>query len=183
MDIGQTKEYIMKFHFETNYDLRALTSMAKGLRKTVRSKESKRNHTMCIAMAVIMLVMVLVNGSAALEPTFWNVLNWIIIVVLILSVLFDDMVNAYLSQRRKVVGREKTAVVFSADKYQLITAKRSSTWYYTRIAALAEDKEFFVIVLNESNAQVFKKSTLKDASMDEFRTFIKQATGKEIVQM
>ena len=97
--------------------------------------------------------------------------------------MFEDMVNAYLSQRRKVVGREKTAVVFSPDKYQLITAKRSSTWYYTRIAALAEDNDFFVIVLNESNAQVFKKSTLKDASMEEFRTFIKQVTGKEIVQM
>ena len=173
----------MKFQFETNYDMRTLTAMAKGLRKTVRVKESKRNRVMCIAMAAIMLVLILVNGSAALEVNFWNVLNWIIIAVLILSVLFEDMVNAYLSQRRKIVGREKTAVVFSPDKYQLITAKRSSTWYYTRIAALAEDRDFFVIVLNESNAQVFKKNTLKDAGMDEFRTFIKQATGKEIVQM
>lgn len=173
----------MKFQFETNYDMRSLTAMAKGLRMTVRSKESKRNRIMCIVMAAIMLLLVLANGSAALEMTFWNVLNWIIIAALILSVIFDDAVNAYLSQRRKVVGREKTAVVFSPDKYQLITAKRSSSWYYTRIAALAEDRDFFVIVLNESNAQVFKKNTLKDASMDEFRTFIKQATGKEIVQM
>ena len=173
----------MKFHFETNYDMRSLTAMAKGLRKTVRVKESKRNRILCIGMAVIMLLSILLNGSAALEMTFWNVLNWIIIAGLILSVLFEDAVNAYLSQRRKVIGREKTAVEFSPDKYQLITAKRSSTWYYTRIAALAEDKDFFVIVLNESNAQVFKKNTLKSASMEEFRTFIKAATGKEIVQM
>ena len=173
----------MKFQFETNYDMRSLTALAKGLRKTVRVKESKRNRILCIGMAVFMLVSILINGSAAWEVNFWNVLNWIIIAVLILSVLFEDAVNAYLSQRRKVAGREKTAVVFSPDKYQLITAKRSSTWYYTRIAALAEDNDFFVIVLNESNAQVFKKSTLKDAGMDEFRTFIKQATGKEIVQM
>lgn len=163
--------------------MRSLTAMAKGLRKTVRVKESKRNRVMCLTMAVIMLALILVNGSAALEVNFWNVLNWIIIAVLILSVLFEDMVNAYFSQRRKIVGREKTAVVFSTDKYQLITAKRSSTWYYTRVAALAEDRDFFVIVLNESNAQVFKKNTLKDAGMEEFRTFIKQATGKEIVQM
>ena len=99
---------------------------------------------MCIVMAAIMLLLVLANGSAALEMTFWNVLNWIIIAALILSVIFDDAVNAYLSQRRKVVGREKTAVVFSHDKYQLITAKRSSSWYYTRIAALAEDRDFFI---------------------------------------
>ena len=34
----------MNFRFETDYDLDTLTAMAKGLRRTVRKKRSRRVH-------------------------------------------------------------------------------------------------------------------------------------------
>jgi len=35
---------IMEFRFETVYNQKAFTSMAKALRKTIRKKRSKRSH-------------------------------------------------------------------------------------------------------------------------------------------
>jgi len=34
----------MEFKFETAYDQKALSAMARGLRKTVRLKKSRRSH-------------------------------------------------------------------------------------------------------------------------------------------
>ena len=57
----------MDFRFETDYDLDTLTAMAKGLRRTVRKKRSRRVHVFA-AIAFLLCACVLLTGLLSGEP-------------------------------------------------------------------------------------------------------------------
>ena len=57
----------MNFRFETDYDLDTLTAMAKGLRRTVRKKRSRRVHVFA-AIAFLLCACVLLTGLLSGEP-------------------------------------------------------------------------------------------------------------------
>ena len=48
----------MEFQFETRYDQKGLTAMARALRKTIRKKSSRRSHIFgwCIVALAILLI-------------------------------------------------------------------------------------------------------------------------------
>ena len=51
----------MNFRFETDYDLDTLTAMAKGIRRTVRKKRSRRVHVFA-AIAFLICACGLLTG-------------------------------------------------------------------------------------------------------------------------
>ena len=57
----------MNFRFETDYDLDTLTAMAKGLRRTVRKKRSRRVHVFA-AIAFLLCACGLLAGLLSGEP-------------------------------------------------------------------------------------------------------------------
>lgn len=48
----------MEFQFETRYDQKGLTALARALRKTIRKKRSRRSHIFgwCIVALAILLI-------------------------------------------------------------------------------------------------------------------------------
>ena len=57
----------MEFRFETDYDQETLTAMARGLRKTVRRKRSRRTHIFAGIVLVIGLASTVLS-IASKEP-------------------------------------------------------------------------------------------------------------------
>ena len=57
----------MDFRFETDYDLDTLTAMAKGIRRTVRKKRSRRVHVFT-AIAFLLCACGLLTGLLSGEP-------------------------------------------------------------------------------------------------------------------
>ena len=53
----------MEFRFETDYDQETLTAMARGLRKTVRRKRSRRTHIFAGIVLVIGLASTVLPGQ------------------------------------------------------------------------------------------------------------------------
>ena len=47
----------MEFIFETNYDQKGITVMAKALRKTIRKKRSKRSHIFGIIIIICAILL------------------------------------------------------------------------------------------------------------------------------
>ena len=45
---------------------------------------------------------------------------------------------------------------------------------------LAETKDYFVFVFGQNHAQIYSKKSITGGTVDEFRQFIANATGKEI---
>ena len=69
----------MEFVFETDYDSKAMTAMARGLRKTVRKKHSRRSHI----FGWIVIVLALLLSWPSDQVTGKDVITWIAAAILL----------------------------------------------------------------------------------------------------
>lgn len=166
----------MEFAFETEYNAKALASMAKALRKTIRKKHSRRSHI--FGWIVIVLGLLLMIKSAALD--FRAVVTSIALLAILTALLFEDRLNGYVAKKRLLAGTEKAVSVFSETGFVSTTELGKSEWNYDRIAVIAETTEFFVFIFSSSHAQLYDKRTLTGGTADEFRRFLETVTGKQV---
>jgi len=169
----------MEFTFETEYNAKALTAMAKALRKTIRKKHSRRSHIVgWIVIAVGLLLMV---KASAFD--FRAVVTSIALLAVLLSLLFEDRLNGAVAKKRLLAGTEKAASVFSESEFVSTTELGRSEWNYEKIAVIAETADFFVFIFSASHAQLYDKRTLQGGTAEEFRRFIETATGKQVQEV
>jgi hypothetical protein len=170
----------MEFTFDTIYDQQAVTAMARGLRKTIRKKRSRRAHVFgWVVILFILLLTVPLDG----EPLIMEgrtIITWGAGLMILVALLFEDKLNAWFARRRMMAGTDRAVSVFTEENYCSETAAGKTQWRYDTIAHIAEDKNYFVFVFDKRYAQVYDKRTLAGGSVSEFSDFIAQKTGKEI---
>ena len=76
------------------------------------------------------------------------------VLTIIIALLFEDQLNGYLAGKRMLPGTKSTIT-----------------------------KDYFAFVFGQNHAQIFEKNSLTGGTIDEFRTFIKDKTGKKIQQV
>ena len=77
-----------------------------------------------------------------------------VVLAIIIALLFEDQLNGYLAGKRMLPGT-KSAIT----------------------------KDYFAFVFGQNHAQVFEKNSLVGGTIDGFRAFIKDKTGKQIQQV
>ncbi len=166
----------MEFTFDTVYDKKALTAMARALRKTLRKKHSRRSHIFGFLIAALALFLSLRD-----LPSFSlrNGVTLLAAPVLLFVLLFEDTLNGYVARKRMLVGTERAKSRFSEESYVSATAVGETVFYYENIAALAEDKNYFIFLFSFSHAQVYDKHSLAGGAEAAFRSFIEQRCGKK----
>lgn len=173
----------MEFRFETDYNLETLTAMAKGLRKTVRRKRNRRTRI----FAGIVLVIGLVSSAlsiASKEPLrARNLLVLLAMLCVIYASLQEDRLNARAAKRRLLPGTEHAGCVFGEDGYTIKTSVTESRFSYAQIRAVAELPRYLVLALSNNQAQVFDKESLSGGTIEEFRAFLADKTGKPVQQI
>ena len=166
----------MEFVFETDYDSKAMTAMAKGLRKTVRKKHSRRSHI--LGWIVIGLGLLLSWPSGEIRAS--DVLLWLAIVVMVGALLFEDRLNGYFARKKMLPGTAHSKAIFTEEGYRSETQMGNTEWKYENITAMAELPDYFVFLFSKNHAQVYDKRTLTGGTVEEFRTFIQEQTGKTV---
>lgn len=166
----------MEFVFETDYDRKAMTAMAKGLRKTVRKKHSRRSHI--FGWIVIALGLLLSWPSEEVKAS--DVLVWAAIAVMLGALLFEDRLNGYFARKKMLPGTSHAKAIFTEDGYRSETRMGNTEWKYENITAMAETKDYFVFLFSKNHAQVYDKRTLTGGTADEFRAFMQEQTGKPV---
>ena len=166
----------MEFVFETDYDSKAMTAMAKGLRKTVRKKHSRRSHV--FGWIVIALGLLLSWPSGEIRAS--DVLLWLAIVVMVGALLFEDRLNGYFARKKMLPGTAHAKAIFSEDGYRSETQMGNTEWKYENITAMAELPDYFVFLFSKNHAQVYDKRTLTGGTVEEFRAFMREKTGKTV---
>ena len=170
----------MEFIFETNYDQKGITAMAKALRKTIRKKRSKRSHIFGIIIIICAILLSLPDKNEEFVITMNLVVTWIAVVVMAVTLLFEDKINGYIARKRMLTGMEKSIVTFKEESYLSETAVGKTEFYYNNIHTLAESDKYFVFIFNQNHAQIYDKNGLKEGSLEEFKKFITEKTGKEM---
>lgn len=162
----------MEFTFETTYDQKALTAMARGLRKTLRKKRSRRSHI--FGWIVIALALLLVFRSGTLD--FRAVITLLAALLMLLALVFEDQLNGYFAKKRMMPGTEKASSHFTDEGFSSTTEVGRTEFHYGKIIALAETGDYFLFLFSSSHAQVYDKRTLTGGTVDEFRAFIQNKT-------
>ena len=170
----------MEFKFETAYNQEAVTIMAKVIRKTARKKRSRRSHIFGIIVILLALLLTLPFRDKEFVLDFKTVITWLVAAILFFTLIFEDKINGYVARKRMLPGLAKAIVTFNEDGYHSETEIGSSNFKYSTIMLLAETADYFVFVFSQSHAQIYSKKSITGGTIEEFREFITNVTGKEI---
>lgn len=165
----------MGIQFETDYNMEMLTAMAKGLRKTVRKKRSRRVHIFAAVVLILGLLTILATVAGG-EPL--GASGVVTLLVVILVSLFEDRLNAWFARKRLLPGTEHAVATFEEDGYVSATGVTESRFSYAQIVAVAETARYFVFALSSHHTQAYDKRTIRGGSVEDFRAFIAEKTGK-----
>lgn len=171
---------ITEFTFETTYNQKAMNTMARALRKTVRKKHSRRSHIFGWIITVLAVLLVLPIGEREVVFNFRTVITWAVIVIIVATLLFEDWINGYIARKRMLPGTAFALCTFGEDDYVSETKAGKTEWKYENIETIAETKDYFVFLFGKNHAQVYDKNSLQGGSIEEFRTFLVKKTEKEI---
>jgi len=172
----------MQYRFETTYNQKTLTTMARCIRKTVRRPRNQKSHILgWIVIAMALPLVFLSDGSTAQRVVISTAL-----LVMLAVLLFEDQINGLFARKRLLKGTETAKSVFdteNTDTFVSQTVVGKSEFSYQRIAVIAETDEYFVFIFSENHAQSYLKSSLSGGTPDEFRQFISEKTNKPILSV
>jgi len=168
----------MEFIFETTYSQKALTTMAKGVRKTARKKRIKRSHIFGWIVIALALLLTLADIKDGIQFTANIIITLFAALVIFIVLIFEDKINGYIAGKRMLPGTEKSKAIFTEEGFFSETEVGKTEWNYDRILVLAETKDYFIFVFSASHAQVYDKNNLSGGTAQEFRQFICERTGK-----
>ena len=171
------------YTFETSYDLKAMTALARGLRKTVRHKKSLRTHIFGWVVVVLALMLSMPLGKESYSIGIREIITWLAVIAIVVVLLWEDVINGYIALRRIMPGLEKSTVTFHETGYRSVTAVGESDFRYDTIQLIAEDKDYFVFIFGPSHAQVYDKRSLSGGSVEAFGMFLSEKTGRSRIQI
>ena len=173
----------MQYTFQTDYNQKSLSVMAKCIRKTARAKHSKRSHVFGWIVIVLALLLSFSSGDEGFVITFKTVITWIAAAVMLIVLLFEDKINGYFAGKRMLKGTEKAISTFDTENPDMFVSETEvgkSQFAYGRIGMIAETERYFVFVFSASHAQIYDKTGLSGGTVHDFRAFITQVTGKAV---
>ena len=167
-------EVCMEFTCHTTYAQKALTAMARAVRKTVRAKRSR----IIRIWAWIIIGLLAVSIWISWGDIWQTATNCVVIAALLLINWKEDALNGYFAKRKALPGTSAADTAFYPDYYLVKTAAAESKWQYDKILALAETREYLVLVMGKNHALAMEKATLEGGSLPEFRRFLEEKPGR-----
>lgn len=166
----------MEFTCHTTYNQKALTAMARAVRKTVRAKRSR----IIRLYAWIIIALLVVSLWLSWGNVWQTVLHSVTIIALLLVHWKEDAINGYFAKRKALPGTNSADTAFCADHFLVKTAAAESKWQYDKILALAETGAYLVFIMGKNHALAFEKAALVGGSLPEFRRFLEEQSGQNI---
>lgn len=170
----------MEFTFETAYTQKAMTAMARALRKTLRKKRSRRAHAFGWIVIALGLPLTFLPGEQGFVIGLKTVITWLALLLILAVLLFEDPINGYIARKRMLPGMDKSTVTFTPEGYLSATDIGTSLFTYDKIAMIAETPDYFVFMFSPNHAQVYDKSSLRGGTVQEFRSFIAETAHKQL---
>ena len=168
----------MTFEIHSNITNRSMTVAARAMRRVLRRKRS-------IMWAIFGWSVFLFNALLLIpfdgEPFVLDVrtVTSLLVEVMLLSVLlFQDRLNGIIACKNTLAGTKDYHIVFGEESYTVITEVTTSTFRYELIDAMAESQDYIIFLMKKRYAQPLDKRTLTGGTVEEFKRFLEEKTGK-----
>lgn len=170
----------MEFTFQSEYDTKALTALARTMRKTLRKKHSRISHIFAVVIIVLALLVVVPFGDKIFVWNTITFLDLVVAVALTATLLFEDRLNGYIARKRLMPGTENNTAVFGENSFTTVCEVGTTEWNYENVLLVAETSNYFVFLYSKNHGQIYTKASMTGGTLDEFRTFIEEKVGKKI---
>ena len=168
----------MTFEIHSNITNRTMTVAARAMRRVLRRKRS-------IIWAIYGWSVFLFNALLLIpfdgEPFTLDagtVISLLVEVMLLSILLFQDRFNGMIACKNTLAGTKDYHIAFGEESYTVVTEVITSTFRYEMIDALAESQDYIIFLMKKRYAQPLDKRTLTGGTVEEFKRFLEEKTGK-----
>lgn len=166
----------MEFTFDMNYNQKAMTAMARAIRKGLQEEQDKKSKIIgwvFVALGVLILL-------------FADDFGWIQIVASILIACFaayliwQDQVNGFLAMKKLPAKMRTGKWLFREDGYFSDSEAGESDYSYQTIFMMVESQGYMILVFHEGKAHIIDLSTIQGGSVADFRRLLRRQTNLTI---
>ena len=168
----------MTFEIHSDITNRSMTIASRAMRRVLWRKRS-------IIWAIFDWSVFLFNALLLIpfdgEPFSLDagtVISLLVEVMLLSVLLFQDRLNGIIACKNTLAGTKEYHVVFGEESYTVVTEVTTSTFRYELIDAMAESQDYMILLMKKRFAQPLDKRTLTGGTVEEFKRFLEEKTGK-----
>lgn len=166
----------MELTFKMNYDLKAMTTMAKAMRKGLQEEQNKKSLLLGWIFVALTLFILLLS-----EKFGWmQIAASVIIAGFAAYLIWQDSVNGYLALKKLPEKMRTGKWLFREDGYFSDTEAGESDYSYENIFIIVESDGYMILVFHEGTAHIIELSTIEGGSADDFRRLLRKKTSLTI---
>ena len=166
----------MELTFQLNYDVKAMTVMARAMRKGLQEAQDKKSKIIGWIFVALTVLILLFS-----ERFGWmQIAACIFIAGFACYLIWPDTVNGYLALRKLPAKMRTGKWLFRDDGYYSDTEAGESDYSYQNIFMMVESQNYMILVFHEGNAHIIDMSTIQGGTADDFRRLLRRETSLTI---
>ena len=166
----------MELTFEMNYNLQAMTTMAKAMRKGLQEEQDKKSKWIGWIFVVLTVLIVLFSGKMG----WMQIAALVLITVFSAYLIWQDSVNGFLAMKKLPEKMRTGKWLFREDGYFSDTEAGESDYSYENIFMMVESQGYMILVFHEGTAHIIDLSTIQGGTVDDFRRLLRKKTSLTI---
>ena len=166
----------MELTFEMNYNLKAMTAMAKAMRKGLQEEQDKKSKIIGWVFVALTVLILLFSANFG----WMQIAASILITGFACYLIWQDKVNGYLALRKLPENMRTGKWLFREDGYFSDTEAGESDYSYENIFIMVESQGYMILVFHEGNAHIIDLSTIQGGTVQDFRRLLRKKTSLTI---
>ena len=168
----------MTFEIHSDITNRSMTVAARAMRKVLRRKRSILWAIFGWSVFFINALLLIPFDGEPFTLDASTVISLLAEVMLLSVLLFQDRFNGMIACKNTLAGTKDYHIAFGEESYTVVTAATTSTFRYELIDALAESRDYIILLMKKRYAQSLDKRTLTGGTAEEFKQFLEEKTGR-----
>ena len=168
----------MTFEIHSDITNRSMTIASRAMRKVLRRKRSILWAIFGWSIFFINALLLIPFGGEPFTLDASTVISLLVEVMLLSVLLFQDRFNGMIARKNALAGTKDYHVAFGEESYTVVTEVTTSTFRYELIDAMAESQDYIIFLMKKRYAQPLDKRTLTGGTVEEFKRFLEEKTGK-----
>jgi hypothetical protein len=169
----------MEFTFDLNYDLKAMTAMAKAIRVGLQEEQNKKSKIIGWGFVALTVLILLFSSTFG----WMQIAASIIIALFAAYLIWQDQVNAYFAMKKLPEKMRTGRWLFRDDGYFSDTEAGESDYSYKNIFMMVESQGYMILVFHEGRAHIIDLSTIQGGTAQDFRRLLRRETSLTIQEV
>ena len=168
----------MTFEIRSDITNRSMAIASRAMRRVLRRKRSIIWAIFGWSVFFINALLLIPFDGESFTLDASTMISLLVEVMLLSVLLFQDRFNGMIACKNTLAGTKDYHIAFGEESYTVVTAATTSTFRYELIDALAESRDYIILLMKKRYAQSLDKRTLTGGTVEEFNRFLEEKTGK-----